>query len=97
MQQELFPLPAGAKATHMIIVCDTYDHEDYSVYVHEGESVDFVKRQYDGVNMQRIHEIVPFDSPLACPCYKHPALPPGPPAGETQRKAPRPPRDREVS
>ncbi len=26
-------------ATHMIVVCDTFDHEDYPVYVKPGEDV----------------------------------------------------------
>lgn len=26
-------------ATHMIVVCDTYDYEDYPVYVSESENV----------------------------------------------------------
>ncbi len=26
-------------ATHMIVVCDTFDYEDYPVYVEKGESV----------------------------------------------------------
>lgn len=44
-------------ATHVIIVCDTYDHEDYPKSVKEGEDVYEVKKKYDGVNMQRVMEV----------------------------------------
>lgn len=43
--------------THMIIVCDTFDYEDYPVYVTEKENVHEVKAQYDGKNMQKIMEV----------------------------------------
>lgn len=45
------------EATHMIIVCDTFDHDDYPVYVRRFE--DFWKKYqlYDGQNMQRIMEV----------------------------------------
>ena len=26
------------KATHVIVVCDTFDHEDYPVYIEAGKS-----------------------------------------------------------
>lgn len=45
------------KATHMIIVCDTYDYEDYPVFAYsKGEA----REKYDnhnGVNMQRVMEV----------------------------------------
>ncbi len=45
-------------ATHIISVCDTFDYEDYPVYVSAQEDVDEVKKKYDGVNMQSINEII---------------------------------------
>lgn len=41
----------------MIVVCDTFDHDDYPVFV--GEHSDFWKKfkEYDGKNMNRIMEV----------------------------------------
>ena len=44
-------------ATHVIIVCDTFDWEDYSVNVLPGEDVREKEKQYDNVNMQKIMEV----------------------------------------
>lgn len=44
-------------ATHMIVVCDTYDHEDYPVYVLPGQDV---RKEYDSLhwkNMQKVMEV----------------------------------------
>lgn len=46
-----------ANATHMIVVCDTYDHEDYPIDVMPGQDVRQVYDQYNGPNMQRVMEI----------------------------------------
>lgn len=43
-------------ATHLIVVCDTFDHEDYPVPVMPNESVDEVERSHN-TNMQRVMEI----------------------------------------
>jgi hypothetical protein len=42
----------------IISVCDTFDHDDYPVYVTYGEDLEKRKSKYDGVNMQRINEII---------------------------------------
>lgn len=58
-------------ATHVISVCDTFDHDDYPVYVMPGESLAEKKALYDGVNMQRINEVIevkqdePYDEQMA--------------------------------
>lgn len=46
----------GAK--YMISICDTFDHDDYPVYVMPEENLEEKKREFDGVNMQRINEVV---------------------------------------
>jgi hypothetical protein len=46
------------KATHIISVCDTFDWDDYPVFVLPNENVDEVKLKYDGKNMQKINEII---------------------------------------
>lgn len=47
--------PKGA--THMLVVCDTFDWEDYPVYVKKSDNVHDVKSKYDGGNMQRVMEV----------------------------------------
>jgi hypothetical protein len=44
-------------ATHMIVVCDTFDWDDYPVYVIAGQSARDVADQYSGKNMQKVMEV----------------------------------------
>jgi hypothetical protein len=44
-------------ATHMIVVCDTFDHEDYPVFVKPGEDVREKEKSYSGREMQRVMEV----------------------------------------
>jgi hypothetical protein len=46
----------GAK--YMISVCDTFDYDDYPVFVMSEDNLEDIKRKYDGINMQRINEVV---------------------------------------
>lgn len=41
----------------MIVVCDTFDHEDYPVYVSEDEDVHEKAAEYDECDMQKIMEV----------------------------------------
>ena len=43
--------------THMIVVCDTFDYDDYPVFVSEGESARTAYEERDGRNMQRVMEV----------------------------------------
>lgn len=43
-------------ATHMLVVCDTFDWEDYPVSVMPGQDPHEVAKRYDDTNMQRIME-----------------------------------------
>ncbi len=43
--------------THMIVVCDTFDHEDYPVYVKPGGDPNKVLSEYSGKDMQRVMEV----------------------------------------
>lgn len=45
-------------AEYLIVVCDTFDWSDYPVYVYSGENVNEKRSKYDGVNMQRIMEVI---------------------------------------
>jgi hypothetical protein len=41
----------------MIVVCDTFDHSDYPVYVGVDENIHDKKSRYDGESMQEIVEV----------------------------------------
>ncbi|MEK7640404.1 MAG: hypothetical protein AAB389_00195 [Patescibacteria group bacterium] len=45
------------EATHVIIVCDTFDYEDYPVYVMSGQDARKLKEEYDGKSMQTVMEV----------------------------------------
>ncbi len=45
-------------ATHIISVCDTFDYDDYPVYVMPMESLDEKLQHYRHASMQRINEII---------------------------------------
>lgn len=45
--------------THVIIVCDTYDWDDYPVYVSKDEDVRKVESRFHG-NMQQVMEVYSF-------------------------------------
>ena len=44
-------------STHVIIVWDQFDGENYPVYVRPDQDVKKVAELYDGVNMQKIDEV----------------------------------------
>ncbi len=43
-------------ATHLLVVCDTFDWEDYPVEVKPGQDINVIAKNYDRVNMQKIME-----------------------------------------
>lgn len=43
--------------THVLIVCDTFDYEDYPVYVMKGQDVRKVAQENNGANMTRLMEV----------------------------------------
>lgn len=59
------------KATHVIVACDSYDHEDYPVFVNPNMDVRQIYSEYDGKNMQRVMEVynlsMDLDEQLAAP------------------------------
>lgn len=50
-------------ATHMIVVCDTFDHDDYPVYVKADQDFWTVFEQYDNKNMQKVMEVYDYSLP----------------------------------
>lgn len=55
--KEWFEIGESNGATHMIVVCDTFDHEDYPMYVPKEMDIHKAIASYDGVNMQKIMEV----------------------------------------
>lgn len=45
------------KATHLIVVCDTFDYEDYPVYVKEGQDPKKRVTAINGQSMQKVMEV----------------------------------------
>jgi hypothetical protein len=54
---------ADPNYTHMIVVCDTYDWEDYPVYVSKYENVREVHEKHNGKNMQKVMEVYNYALP----------------------------------
>ena len=48
-----FDRGVAQKATHMIVVCDTLDHEDYPCFASSDADAIEQHSYYDGKNMQR--------------------------------------------
>ncbi len=44
-------------ATHVIVVCDTFNYEDYPVFVMPAQSSREVAEQYDNKSMQKVMEV----------------------------------------
>ena len=44
-------------ATHLVVVCDTFNHDDYPVFVESNENVKEVESEYNGKNMQKVMEV----------------------------------------
>lgn len=53
-----FDRGVAANATHMIVVCDTFDHGDYPVYVLPTEDVEEVRKYNNSYDrMTRVMEV----------------------------------------
>lgn len=52
------------KATHLVVVCDTFDYDDYPVYVQKGQDVRKVVDAYQGKSMQQVMEVYNMSMPL---------------------------------
>ncbi len=55
--KEWFKRGVEEEATHMLVVCDTYDWEDYPVYVKKGQDPHKVFEAHSGKNMQSVMEV----------------------------------------
>ncbi len=50
--------------THLIVICDTYDYDDFPAYVSEGQDVREICMKRNGVNMERVMEVYNLKKPL---------------------------------
>lgn len=41
-------------ATHIMVVCDTFDYDDYPVYIQKGEDIEERVRHYNSQSMQKV-------------------------------------------
>lgn len=48
---------AKPEHTHMVVVCDTFDYDDYPIFVREDEDVRAVVTEHHERNMQRVVEV----------------------------------------
>ena len=51
----------ASHATHLIVVCDTFEYDDYPVYVLPGTDPREVYGKYHGQNMQRVMGVYRLD------------------------------------
>lgn len=55
--EEWFDRGTDNGATHMIVVCDTFDHDDYPAYAYSNTEAKAKFKHYDNQNMQRVMEV----------------------------------------
>ncbi len=55
--REWFVRGKTAGNSRLIVVCDTFDHEDYPVYVKSDSDFRTTYNHYNGPNMQRVMEV----------------------------------------
>ena len=61
-------------ATHLIVACDSFDHDNYPIFVMPGENV---KERYDkvyGSNMQHVDEVYNMSMDIMRQRLEHRAL-----------------------
>ncbi len=51
-------------ATHMLVMCDTFDHDDYPVYIEAGKSAREEATKRNGESMQRLMECYDLRLPM---------------------------------
>jgi len=62
-------------ATHVLVVCDTFDHEDYPVSVMPGEDVRAKAKPYQaGENMQALMEVYSLKRDIEAQLNEHRAF-----------------------
>lgn len=49
------------KMQFIISVCDTFDYDDYPVYCKDEKEAKKEYKKHDGINMQKINEVIKID------------------------------------
>ena len=44
--------------THIVVMCDTFDYDNYPIYVNSQEEADKAVKDKSGKNMQQLQEII---------------------------------------
>lgn len=57
--------------THLIVVCDTYDHDDYPCYVSKDEDINERIKHFQQADMQRIMEVYKMSMDLEAQLKEH--------------------------
>jgi len=58
-------------ATHIIVVCDTFDYEDYPVYVMPGTNGNAILKHYQCAEMQRVMEVYDLNMDIEAQLAEH--------------------------
>lgn len=58
-------------ATHMLVVFDTFDYEDYPVYVLPGQDVHKIAKENSGPNMTKLMEVYSYKLDLEDQLNEH--------------------------
>lgn len=61
-------------ATHVVVVCDTFDHSDYPIYVMLDQKVREVVESNDGTNMKKVMEVYNLEMDIEDQLDEHRAL-----------------------
>lgn len=59
------------ECTHLIVVCDTYDHDDYPCYVSKDEDIHERIKHFKHADMQRIMEVYNMSMDLKTQLKEH--------------------------
>lgn len=62
--QSWFMRGKASGGTHLIVVCDTFDHEDYPAFVYPGQDWQKTVDGYNAQSMQRVMEVYDLREPL---------------------------------
>lgn len=63
MISEWFDRGVGQKAAYLLVVCDTFDHEDYPVFANSADECREKYKHYNGPNMQKVMEVYDLAAP----------------------------------
>lgn len=66
--------PGEGNATHMIIVCDTFDWDDYPIYANGLDEFRVLYEGHNGTNMQKVMEVYDLNGDIEAQLNEHRAF-----------------------